>query len=97
VTCPHPKDWRPTRDELQRILSEHVQWLTRRLGVLLQIVPNAERGRANLCNADLGEVDLSNAQLSEAILNNARVDPCKKRDVSNDSLADIAAHRHEVR
>jgi uncharacterized protein YjbI with pentapeptide repeats len=73
VTCPHPKDWRPTRDELQRILSEHVQWLTRRLGVLLQIVPNAERGRANLCNADLGEVDLSNAQLSEAILNNARV------------------------
>src|SRR5262249_14348863 len=62
-TCPHPKGWKLTNEELQRVLSDHEQWAQK----LWKGLKTSE-GRANLCNADLREVDLNKANLLGAEL-----------------------------
>ena len=34
--CPHPVGWRPTEEELQRILSLHNQWAEEQSGLLVR-------------------------------------------------------------
>ena len=75
--CPHPKGWRPTEEELQRILSLHNQWAEEHSGllfrgVLLELGARDPR-RANLCNVDLRGFKLNNANLSGAQLNGANL------------------------
>jgi uncharacterized protein YjbI with pentapeptide repeats len=71
-TCPHPKGWKPTNEELQRILSDHQRW-AERWQVRKWEKPSDSEGRANLCNADLVEVDLNKANLFGAKLNKANL------------------------
>lgn len=54
---------RPTKEELSKILQEHLKW-----------IQNPRDGhRANLCNADLKGIDLSNANLHGANLDRANL------------------------
>jgi Pentapeptide repeats (8 copies) len=73
--CPHPKGWKPTQEELQRILSLHNQWAEEHSGLLfrgiLLEVGAPDPRRANLCNVDLRGFKLNNANLSGAQLNGA--------------------------
>ena len=66
-TCPHPQFWKPTQEELQRIVSDHRQWLEGLKGQ----GPQKGTGLANLCNADLTGVDLSKDDLTFAYLQGA--------------------------
>ena len=63
--CPHPKGWKPTQEELQRILSLHNQWAEEHSGLLfrgiLLEVGAPDPRRANLCNVDLRGFKLNNA------------------------------------
>jgi hypothetical protein len=72
-TCPHPENWRPTDEELQRIVSDNKKWAEKWTGEMLvtQWAAHDSAGRANLCNANLREVKLNGANLSAANLNNA--------------------------
>jgi hypothetical protein len=72
-TCPHAKGWRPTDEELQKILSDHRQWVAKRLPSVGGAPPALAEGRANLCNADLSFADLHGTVLTEARLNNANL------------------------
>src|SRR5262249_15757846 len=95
-TCPHPKFWKPTNGELQRILSDHRQWVEKQRTTPRGQTPS--EGGANLCNADLrqlvldkadlsgaklNEADLSGAELNEAILSGAELN---KADLSRAKL-----------
>jgi uncharacterized protein YjbI with pentapeptide repeats len=73
-TCPYPEQWKPTTEALQRILSDHRQWMEKRS------TPHfgEPEGRANLCNADLfgaelNGTDLSWVKLNKALLANAKL------------------------
>jgi len=74
--CLHPTGWRPTEDELQRILSRHSEW-TKDWGLLASrelMLESAARNpgaRANLCNANLAYCKLKGAILAGAQLNGA--------------------------
>jgi hypothetical protein len=70
-TCPHPKGWKPTNGELQRVLSDHRQWVEKQKTTPPGQTPS--EGRANLCNADLGGAKLNEADLFEAKLNKANL------------------------
>jgi hypothetical protein len=82
-TCPHSGEWIPKKEELQQILSEHVQWteqvnhwmwaqsLDRDPETVLPKWAEEIPGRANLCNARLEDVKLNDANLAGAQLNNA--------------------------
>jgi Pentapeptide repeats (8 copies) len=72
-TCPHPKDWKPTNDELRQVLSEHRLWVVKEHFELFDTPPAGSEGRANLCNADLRGADLEKANLAWAVLNNANL------------------------
>jgi hypothetical protein len=50
-TCPHPKGWKPTNGELQRVLSEHRQWVEKQEIMYPPRLVGPSEGRANLCNA----------------------------------------------
>jgi uncharacterized protein YjbI with pentapeptide repeats len=69
-TCPHPPGWKPTDRELQRILSDHRQWLAK-IGWARYFDERLGELGANLCGADLRSTDLSNAELSRANLKGA--------------------------
>ncbi len=73
--CPHPKGWKPTEEELQRILSLHNQWAEEHSGLLFRGIllefGAPDPRRANLCNVDLRGFKLNNANLSGAQLNGA--------------------------
>jgi uncharacterized protein YjbI with pentapeptide repeats len=77
TTCPHPSRWKPTNDELQRMLSEHRQWLKKEHYDLFDRPPDRTEGRANLCNADLRNAELNKVNLAWAVLNNAMLDSAK--------------------
>jgi hypothetical protein len=64
--CPHPKGWKPTTEQLQRILSDH------QAGEEKAVTPEWP-GRANLCNANLSYAKLNDANLSYAKLTNANL------------------------
>jgi hypothetical protein len=75
-TCPHPERWKPTNEELRRVLSDHQRWVEKQQTTPLGEATPSE-GRANLCNADLrqlnlNEVDLTRAKLNEADLSGAK-------------------------
>jgi hypothetical protein len=75
--CPHPAGWRPTEEELQRILSLHNQWAEEQSGLLVRGVL-LEAGapdprRANLCNVNLAGFNLNKTNLSGAQLNGANL------------------------
>jgi Pentapeptide repeats (8 copies) len=70
-TCPHPEGWRPTEEELQRILSDHKHWTEKWKGTEWA-VRNAE-GKANLCNVDLRDANLSSTNLERADLSGANL------------------------
>jgi hypothetical protein len=74
-TCSHTAGWEPTREELQRILSDHEQWVQKwKAEKFAQEWPvRHPEGRANLCNADLSYAGLSKADLIYANLNNANL------------------------
>lgn len=66
-TCPHQKGWKPTTEELERILSDHEQWLEKNKNA----ATISNEGKANLCNADLRKADLNLAVLDGADLSDA--------------------------
>src|SRR4051812_21602324 len=77
--CPHPEGWAPTKDEMQRILARHSQWLRQwedyrkgkkdKIGSYeLETPPPGEGYRANFCNVDWNNADLRLAELNYAIL-----------------------------
>jgi hypothetical protein len=74
--CPHPRGWRPTEEELHRILSRHREW-TKDWGeladrdLMLQSAARNPGARANLCNANLMHCNLANVTLAGAQLNGA--------------------------
>lgn len=76
-SCPHPKGWKPSEDELQRILSLHKEWAEKWGGLasrdLLLKFAAENPGRANLCNVDLQRFKLNNANLDGAQLNGANL------------------------
>ena len=74
-TCPHPPGWNPWRDELQRILSDHLRWLDTRPDI--GSASKNPEGRANLCNADLRGGEFSKAPLRLAKLNHADLQGAK--------------------
>jgi len=61
-TCTHDKGWKPTTEELQRVLSSHGIWLANGRD------PSLSEERANLCNADMSGTQLDHADLSYAML-----------------------------
>jgi uncharacterized protein YjbI with pentapeptide repeats len=75
-TCPHEKDWKPTNEELQRVLSDHKAWLNES--------EFSSKGRANLCNVNLSGAKLNNANLRFAELNNADL---SRAELNNADLA----------
>src|ERR1043166_7889470 len=65
--CPYASGWKPTRAELEHVLSDHRNWLG-------SVSLFADKGtRANLCNADLRGIDLHSATLRGVKLNNANL------------------------
>jgi uncharacterized protein YjbI with pentapeptide repeats len=76
-TCPHPINWKPTNDELQRVLSEHRRWAGEERYKPFDDPPARSEGRANLCNADLRNAELNKANLAWAVLNNALLHSAK--------------------
>jgi uncharacterized protein YjbI with pentapeptide repeats len=80
MTCRHPKNWKPTDDVLQRVLSEHRQWAKEQHYELFKDPPDQTEGRANLCNADLSNAELNKANLAWAVLNGANLDEAKLND-----------------
>ncbi len=81
-SCPHAKGWKPSKEELDGILTRHRQWLEKS-----GKNENSEEGRANLCNANLSgaelngamldKADLSDTQLASANLNRANLSEAK--------------------
>lgn len=68
--CPHPSGWKPSDEELQKILSAHKKWVDGDGNI---------DGRAILCNAvlvkkNLEKQDLRFANLEKADLSNAKLD-----------------------
>jgi hypothetical protein len=74
-TCSHPRNWKPTDEQLLQILSDHQRWAEKwRLeGRLSEEWAERNPGGANLCNANLGGAELSNLDLTGADLNNANL------------------------
>ena len=74
--CPHPRGWRPTEEELHRILSRHREW-TKDWGeladrtLMLESAARNPGARANLCNANLAYCNFENAILAGAQMNGA--------------------------
>src|SRR5262245_24395134 len=78
ATCPHPKSWKPTSEELQRVVAAHHQWLEKikeweQKVKAAPAMPFPVEGRANLCNADLQEANLISVNLYAANLNGANL------------------------
>jgi hypothetical protein len=71
MVCPHPRNWKPTSTELQRMLSEHDQWTGKEPFEMYDHPPKRTEGRANLCNADLRNAELNKANLAWAVLDGA--------------------------
>jgi len=77
--CPHPKGWKPTADEMQRILADHAQWVRMwaEESEKKEIPPPPEevtpQGRANLCNVNWRKIKIEDAHLQGAKLNNANL------------------------
>src|SRR5262245_46235531 len=71
--CPNPVGWKPTDEELRRILSDHSSWVEAWESKHFDPAWAAEnaKGRANLCNADLQGAELDEAKLRGARLNGA--------------------------
>jgi uncharacterized protein YjbI with pentapeptide repeats len=80
-TCPHPKGWKPTDGELQRVLSDHRLWVEKQ-----KTAPPGSAappdGRVNLCNANLREVELNKTDLFLARLNEADLFGAKLNEVN---------------
>jgi uncharacterized protein YjbI with pentapeptide repeats len=101
-TCPHREGWKPTETELQRIVSDHSQWVEKWKAVGDWIAVAPPEGRANLCNANLREVELNKANLSGAKLNAANLVLAKlnQADLTGAELNEavlIAAELNEAR
>jgi uncharacterized protein YjbI with pentapeptide repeats len=77
MSCPHPRNWKPTNDELQRVVSEHRRWTKKEHYEVSDDPPDGSEGRANLCNADLRNAELNKANLAWAVLNNAYFESAK--------------------
>jgi uncharacterized protein YjbI with pentapeptide repeats len=94
-TCSHPKSWKPTNGELQRMLSDHRRWVEKWKAAGGQAPPE---GRANLCNADLREVELSKANLSGAELTKANLSGAEltKADLSRTKLNGVDLSRTKL-
>ena len=81
--CPHAEGWKPTADEMQRILNDHDQWVRKweeesrkHFKQSRSLLPPEEvthEGRANLCNVNWGPINFENAHLPGAQLNNANL------------------------
>src|SRR5690348_12393162 len=73
--CSHPRNWKPTDEQLLQILSDHQRWAGKwRLeGGLSEDWAERNPGRANLCNANLQGAELSNLDLTGADLNTANL------------------------
>jgi uncharacterized protein YjbI with pentapeptide repeats len=76
--CPHPKGWQPSKEELQRIISEHRQWSE----AWEKMGRAAPEGRANLCSADLRGVELNRAELAFADLNGANLEGARLNEAN---------------
>jgi Pentapeptide repeats (8 copies) len=74
-TCPHPKEWKPSGDELKQIRVAHEQWLLewQKAGSSEEWASQHPQGRARLCNAVLSEADLREAVLNKADLSGAEL------------------------
>jgi hypothetical protein len=66
ATCHYPMGWKPTEQELHRILSDHQEWIK-------NLPASQSDRRANLCNANLKSVELNDANLYGVELNNANL------------------------
>lgn len=82
------KRWRPTDEELDKILSEHAEWLTSRgkIGAQADLsgadltnvdLTGSDLSGSNLYDADLSGADLGKANLSEAFLGKANLSGAK--------------------
>jgi hypothetical protein len=71
--CPNPIGWKPTDQELGRILSDHSSWVEAwgSKGFTRAWATENAKGRANLCNADLKAAELDEAKLRGARLDGA--------------------------
>jgi hypothetical protein len=80
--CPHPRPWKPTADEMQRILADHAEWVRiweevakyPGTSVLMGVgVMPPGGGRANLCNLQWQKIKIDDAHLAGVQLNRANL------------------------
>jgi len=89
-TCPHPKGWKPTNEELQRIVSDHSQWLEKwnplGIAVARPESANLEKGKADgdwiAVAPPEGRANLCNANLRELELNKANLSWAKLNEAN---------------
>src|SRR5262249_32107342 len=77
--CPNAAGWQPTSEDLQRILSNHQDWVKRWAAADYkpEWIKDNPDGRANLCNANLDGSDLTGVELSGADLDAATLNRTK--------------------
>jgi uncharacterized protein YjbI with pentapeptide repeats len=84
IGCAHDKQWKPSRAELERILSAHQDWTQNSDSASSSggrvFTPSV--GRADLCNADLSGAELAGFTLQKADLRGANLSRAKLKNAN---------------